>query len=125
LTVFGAARALQRHPEAVAAYREHGHEIAAHGLRWISYQQVDEATERAHLAEAVGILKQLTGAAPLGWYTGRDSPNTRRLVVEHGGFASDADHYGADLPFWESVTKSDGADVPHLVVPYTLDTNDM
>jgi putative urate catabolism protein len=121
LTVFGVARALQRHPEAVAAYLELGHEIAAHGLRWISYQQVDEATERAHLAEAVAILKELTGAAPLGWYTGRDSPNTRRLVVEHGGFLYDSDSYADDLPYWAEAA---GAK-PHLVIPYALDSNDM
>ena len=125
LTVFGVAMALQRNPEAVAAFRELGHEIACHGLRWISYQNMDEATERAHMKEAVQIIGELTGAAPLGWYTGRDSPNTRRLVVEHGGFAYDADHYGDDLPFWEKVTTSDGSTTPHLVVPYTLDTNDM
>ena len=119
-TVFAVARALQRHPEAVAAYRELGAEIAAHGLRWISYQQIDEATERAHMAEAVEILRALTGAAPLGWYTGRDSPNTRRLVVEHGGFVYDSDSYADDLPYWIRV----GA-APHLVVPYALDTNDM
>jgi len=120
LTVFGVAQALQRHPDAVAAFTELGHEIACHGLRWISYQTMDEATERAHLQAAVAIFRELTGAAPQGWYTGRDSPNTRRLVVEHGGFAYDADHYGDDLPFWQRV---DGT--PHLVVPYTLDTNDM
>ncbi|MFC5458427.1 allantoinase PuuE [Massilia niabensis] len=129
LTVFGVAMALQRNPEAVAAFRELGHEIACHGLRWISYQNMDEATERAHMCEAVAILRELTGEAPLGWYTGRDSPNTRRLVVEHGGFAYDADHYGDDLPFWQNVafTGSDGAPAEraHLVVPYTLDTNDM
>jgi allantoinase len=129
LTVFGVAMALQRNPEAVAAFRELGHEIACHGLRWISYQHVDEAVERAHMHEAVDILRELTGAAPLGWYTGRDSPNTRRLVVEHGGFAYDADHYGDDLPFWTQVDVVDAAGAatkrPHLVVPYTLDTNDM
>lgn len=125
LTVFGVAQALQRNPDAVAAFRAGGHEIACHGLRWISYQQMDESTERAHLREAVAILRDLTGAAPLGWYTGRDSPNTRRLVVEHGGFAYDADHYGDDLPFWQQVTTADGVVTPHLVVPYTLDTNDM
>jgi putative urate catabolism protein len=124
LTVFGVARALQRHPEAVAAYRELGHEIAAHGLRWISYQQVDEAVEREHLAEAVAILTELTGAAPLGWYTGRDSPNTRRLIVEHGGFLYDSDSYADDLPYW---IRPAGArpDAPHLVIPYALDSNDM
>jgi len=120
LTVFGVAQALERNRDAVAAFRELGHEIACHGLRWISYQDVDEATERAHMKEAVEIMRGLTGAAPLGWYTGRDSPNTRRLVVEHGGFAYDADHYGDDLPFWQRV-----GGVPHLVVPYALDTNDM
>ncbi|WP_288380354.1 allantoinase PuuE [uncultured Massilia sp.] len=125
LTVFGVAMALKRNPEAVAAFRELGHEIACHGLRWISYQNMDAETERAHLAEAVGIMRELTGEAPLGWYTGRDSPNTRRLVVEHGGFAYDADHYGDDLPFWQQVEVADGRTVPHLVVPYTLDTNDM
>jgi putative urate catabolism protein len=125
LTVFGVARALQRHPEAVAAYRELGHEIACHGLRWISYQMIDEATERAHMQEAVAVMREVTGTAPLGWYTGRDSPNTRRLVVEHGGFVYDADSYADDLPYWSHVRKSDGNVVPHLVVPYTLDSNDM
>jgi allantoinase len=124
LTIFGVARALQRHPEAVAAYRELGHEVAAHGLRWISYQQVDEATERAHLKEAVAILTDLTGAAPLGWYTGRDSPNTRRLVVEHGGFLYDSDSYADDLPYWTRVAGA-RSDAPHLVIPYALDSNDM
>ncbi|MFC0251204.1 allantoinase PuuE [Massilia consociata] len=133
LTVFGVAMALKRNPDALAAFRELGHEIACHGLRWISYQHVDEDTERAHMREAVQIIRELTGEAPLGWYTGRDSPNTRRLVVEHGGFVYDADHYGDDLPFWQRVavkSPGDGPDstthtVPHLVVPYTLDTNDM
>ena len=129
LTVFGVAMALQRNPEAVAAFRELGHEVACHGLRWISYQNMDEASERAHMREAVEIMRDLTGEAPRGWYTGRDSPNTRRLVVEHGGFAYDADHYGDDLPFWQNVAflGADGAPAerPHLVVPYTLDTNDM
>jgi allantoinase len=129
LTVFGVSMALKRNPEAVAAFRELGHEIACHGLRWISYQNVDEATERAHMREAVEIIRELTGSAPLGWYTGRDSPNTRRLVVEHGGFEYDADYYGDDLPFWEEVAYNDANGEqqckPHLVVPYTLDTNDM
>jgi putative urate catabolism protein len=129
LTVFGVAMALKRNPEAVAAFRELGHEIACHGLRWISYQSIDEATERAHMREAVQIITELAGAPPQGWYTGRDSPNTRRLVVEHGGFTYDADHYGDDLPFWQRVAcrGENGAQIvkPHLVVPYTLDTNDM
>jgi allantoinase len=129
LTIFAVAMALQRNPEAVAAFGQLGHEIACHGLRWISYQQVDVATERAHMAEAVRILRELTGAAPLGWYTGRDSPATRRLLIEHGGFSYDADSYADDLPFWQQVeiTAADGTPQrkSHLIVPYTLDTNDM
>src|SRR5437667_1661080 len=93
LTVFATALALRRHPEALAAYRELGHEIAGHGLRWISYQLIDEDTERAHLAQASAILAELTGSAPLGWYTGRDSPNTRRQRAEHGGFHNVADSH--------------------------------
>lgn len=129
LTVFGVSMALKRNPDAVAAFQQLGHEIACHGLRWISYQNVDEATEREHMREAVAIIKELTGSAPMGWYTGRDSPNTRKLVVEHGGFRYDADYYGDDLPFWLRVdcTGTDGAPAvkPQLIVPYTLDTNDM
>ena len=125
LTVFGVAMALQRHPELTAAFRELGHEIACHGWRWINYQAIDEATEREHMRIGMEIIESLTGERPLGWYTGRDSPNTRRLVADHGGFLYDADYYGDDLPFWAEVTRSDGARVPHLVVPYTLDTNDM
>jgi peptidoglycan/xylan/chitin deacetylase (PgdA/CDA1 family) len=117
--------ALERHPEACAAFVELGHEIACHGWRWINYQQVDEATEREHMKRGVEAIERLTGQRPLGWYTGRDSPNTRRLVADHGGFAYDSDHYGDDLPFWLQVRKSDGTLAPHLVLPYTLDTNDM
>lgn len=125
LTVFGVGMALQRHPEVTQAFAELGHEIACHGWRWIHYQEVDEATERAHLELAVNAIRKLTGHAPLGWYTGRDSPNTRRLVCDHGGFLYDADYYGDDLPFWTPVTRTDGTTVQHLVVPYTLDANDM
>jgi allantoinase len=125
LTVFGVGMALQRHPEITAAFKELGHEIACHGWRWINYQNVEEATEREHMRLAMQAIEQLTGEMPLGWYTGRDSPNTRRLVVDHGGFEYDSDYYGDDLPFWMKVRKSDGNIVPHLVVPYTLDANDM
>jgi allantoinase len=125
LTVFGVAMALERHPDVVAAFRQLGHEIACHGWRWIAYQEVDEATERAHMAQAMQSIERLTGERPLGWYTGRDSPATRRLVADFGGFEYDSDHYGDDLPFWLSVRRSDGALAPHLVVPYTLDCNDM
>ncbi len=125
LTVFGVAMALERHPELTAAFTELGHEIACHGWRWLNYQNVDEAVEREHLQTGMAIIERLTGARPLGWYTGRDSPNTRRLVADHGGFLYDSDYYGDDLPLWTEVTKSDGSTTPHLVVPYTLDTNDM
>ena len=133
LTVFGVAMALQRNLEVTAAFRELGHEIACHGWRWISYQGVDEATEREHMRLAMQVIEQLTGekhGAPgaihgTGWYTGRDSPNTRRLVADFGGFDYDSDCYSDDLPFWTRVTKTDGAVVPQLVVPYTLDCNDM
>lgn len=125
MTIFGVATALQRSPDVTQAFQELGHEIACHGLKWIHYQNMDIETERAHMQEAVQIFRELTGSAPLGWYTGRDSPNTRQLVVEHGGFAYDSDYYGDDLPFWTEVETSGGVKAPHLVVPYTLDSNDM
>jgi allantoinase len=125
LTVFGVSMALQRNPELAAAFKELGHEIACHGWRWITYQNADEATEREHMAIGMRIIEELTGERPLGWYTGRDSPNTRRLVADFGGFEYDSDYYGDDLPFWMKVRRTDGAVVPHLVVPYTLDANDM
>ena len=125
LTVFGVGMALERCPEVTAAFQRLGHEIACHGWRWISYQNIDEATEREHMALAMARIQALTGERPLGWYTGRDSPNTRRLVADFGGFEYDSDYYGDDLPFWLQVRKSDNTLVPHLVVPYTLDANDM
>jgi putative urate catabolism protein len=124
VTFFAVAMAMQRNPEAVAAMVEGGHEIANHGLRWITYQMMDEATERAHMQEAIAIQEDLTGSKPLGWYTGRDSPNTRKLVVEQGSFLYDSDSYADDLPYWTEV-EANGKKVPHLVVPYTLETNDM
>jgi allantoinase len=125
LTVFGVSMALERHPELTAAFVELGHEIACHGWRWIHYQNIDEATEREHMARGMDIIQKLTGSRPLGWYTGRDSPNTRRLVADDGGFEYDSDYYGDDLPFWMKVRKTDGSVVPQLIVPYTLDCNDM
>ena len=125
LTVFGVGMALQRCPEVAAAFVELGHEVACHGWRWINYQQVDEATEREHFLLGMQAVQQMTGSPALGWYTGRDSPNTRRLVADHGGLEYDSDYYGDDLPFWLQVRKTDGALAPHLVVPYTLDANDM
>ena len=121
VTVYGVAMALDRHPEAVAAMIESEWEIASHGYRWIDYQHVGEAVEREHIRQAIAIHTRATGARPQGWYTGRVSPNTRRLVMEAGGFLYDADSYADDLPYW--VRNHRGT--PHLVVPYTLDCNDM
>ena len=125
LTVFGVGMALQRHPELTAAFVELGHEIACHGWRWINYQNVDETTEREHMRLGLDAIEKLTGSRPLGWYTGRDSPQTRRLVADDGRLTYDSDYYGDDLPFWMTVKRTDGAVVPRLVVPYTMDTNDM
>jgi putative urate catabolism protein len=119
-TVFAVGLALERNPQAAQAMMDAGFEVASHGWRWIDYQYVDEATEREHIGLAVQAIERVTGARPLGWYTGRCSPNTRRLVAEHGGFLYDADSYADDLPYWELV-----AGKPQLIVPYTLDTNDM
>ncbi len=126
LTVFGVSMALERNPEVAAAFDELGHEIACHALRWIHYQEMDEKTERLHLRKATEIIRRMTnGRWPLGWYTGRDSPNTRRLLVEHGGYEYDSDYYGDELPFWTRVDAGNGKPVQHLIVPYTLDANDM
>ena len=120
LTVFGVAMALERHPAAVEAFLKAGHEIASHGGRWINYQYVPLDVERSHMQRAIEIHRKLTGKRPLGWYTGRTSPNTRRLVVEDGGFVYDADDYNDDLPWYDTRYGR-----PQLVVPYTLDANDM
>jgi allantoinase len=126
LTIFGVSMALERHPELTQAFIDLGHEIACHGWRWIHYQNLPEATEREHMAVGTEIIRKLTGGQwPQGWYTGRDSPNTRRLLADQGGFSYDSDYYGDDLPFWLPTTKSDGTVEPRLVVPYSLDTNDM
>ncbi len=126
LTVFGVGMALARHPDVVDAFVARGDEIANHGWRWIHYQSLPEALEREHMVEGTRVIRELTdGRWPVGWYTGRDSPNTRRLVVDHGGYEYDSDYYGDDLPFWMEVVGSDDRKHPHLVVPYTLDTNDM
>ncbi len=122
LTIFAVAMAAQRNPELIRAMAAAGHEICSHGYRWIDYQYMDEAQEREHMLEAIRILTEITGERPLGWYTGRTGPNTRRLVMEEGGFLYDSDTYDDDLPYWESNNPTGNA---HLVIPYTLDTNDM
>ncbi|MFC4277422.1 allantoinase PuuE [Achromobacter aloeverae] len=126
LTVFGVALALQRNPDVARACVELDHEIACHGWRWLHYQNIDIATEREHMRLGTAAVRELTGGLwPLGWYTGRDSPNTRRLLIEQGGYEYDSDYYGDDLPFWTRVAPADGVSLPHLIVPYTLDANDM
>jgi allantoinase len=125
LTVFGVGLALERYPELARAFVQKGHEVAAHGYRWIHYQTAEEAFEREHMRKCVEAITRVCGERPLGWYTGRDSPNTERLVADEGGFEYHSDHYGDDLPFYTKVARSDGATVPMLVLPYTLDCNDM
>lgn len=120
LTVYAVGMAMERNPEVGPAMVEAGWEIASHGYRWIDYDDVPEKVERAHIVQSVQAIEAATGARPVGWYTGRISANTRRLVVEHGGFLYDSDSYADDLPYW---TTKHGA--PHLIIPYTLDANDM
>ncbi len=121
VTVFGVAMALERNPEAVEAMLKADWEIASHGYRWIDYKNIPEDIEREHMAKAIEIHTRVTGSRPLGWYTGRTSANTQRLVQEAGGFLYDADSYADDLPYWVETPAGE----PHLVIPYTLDTNDM
>jgi putative urate catabolism protein len=120
VSVFGVAKAMESNPRAVAAMIAANWEIASHGYRWIDYQHVAEDVEREHIAKAVALHTRLTGQRPLGWYQGRTSPNTARLVVEEGGFLYDADSYADDLPYYDLRYGR-----PQLIVPYTLDANDM
>ncbi len=119
ITLFAVAMAAQRTPDIIERALKDGHEIASHGLRWINYHGMAETQEREHLEQAMDILTGICGIRPVGWYTGRTSENTRRLVAEYGGFLYDADDYSDDLPFWSKVEPG------QLIVPYTLDTNDM
>jgi putative urate catabolism protein len=119
-TVFAVGLAVEKNPDAAKAMVDAGFEIASHGWRWIDYQHVPDVTEREHIQLAMTAIEKATGQRPLGWYTGRNSPNTRRLVAEYGGFLYDADSYADDLPYWEMANGE-----PQLIVPYTLDTNDM
>jgi peptidoglycan/xylan/chitin deacetylase (PgdA/CDA1 family) len=127
LTVFAIATALERNPDVAKAFVEGKHEIVCHGLKWIHYQDMSIAQERQHMAEAFALIEKVTGVKPTGWYTGRDSPNTRALVVEHTQLKYDSDNYGDDLPYWVKVPHHKDANQtkPHLIVPYTLDCNDM
>ncbi len=119
VSVLGVVRSLEQNPDAVAAFMTEGHEIVSHGYRWLDYQTFDEAAEREHIRLAVEGIKALTGQAPVGWMTGRPGQNTRRLLVEHGGFLYDRDSLNDELPYW---TEVDGK--PHLVIPYSYETND-
>ncbi len=125
LTVFGVGMALERNPEVARAFVALGHELACHGYRWIHYQNMDETTEHQHFEKCIQIVSDLIGKHPAGWYTGRDSPNTLQMVAQEGEFLYSADYYGDDLPFWSAVKLKDGTKKPQLIVPYTLDTNDM
>lgn len=120
VTVFAVGMAVERYPEPVQALHAAGHEICSHGYRWIDYQYVDKTTEREHMHKAIAAITAATGERPQGWYTGRSSPNTRALVVEEGGFLYDADDYSDELPFWDTQHGT-----PQLIIPYTLDANDM
>jgi putative urate catabolism protein len=120
VTIFGVATALERSPEQVSAMKEEGWEIASHGLKWIEYRDFTAAEERRHLRRAIGIHERITGERPLGWYTGRCSVHTTKLVMEEGGFLYSSDSYADDLPYWIK-----GPRGPHLIIPYTLDANDM
>ena len=120
VTVYGVTVAMMRNPQAVAAMKEAGWEIASHGLRWLEYKDFDEATERAHIHAAVRLHAEITGERPLGIYQGKPSDNTLKIVMEEGGFVYSADSYADELPYYV-----DGPKGPHLIVPYTLDVNDM
>ena len=120
VTIFGVGLALERNPEVCEAIKNGNYEVAAHGYRWIDYQNIKKSVEKKHMQKAIESIKRIFGSKPLGWYTGRCSPNTRDLVFEHGGFLYDSDSYSDDLPYWERRGKK-----KQLIIPYTLDNNDM
>lgn len=124
ITLFAVAMAMQRTPHIIEHALNDGHEICSHGLKWVNYHGIPLDTERAHMQQAIEIHESITGERPYGWYTGRTSENTRRLVAEEGGFIYDADDYSDDLPFWSRVIANEMGQA-HLIVPYTLDANDM
>ena len=120
LTIFGVGLALQQNNEICSAIKESNFEIVSHGYRWIDYQFIDETTEKEHILKSYNIIKEIFGSHPKGWYTGRTSPNTRRLVIENTNVIYDSDSYSDDLPNWEKIGNK-----KHLIIPYTLDNNDM
>ena len=120
VTVFGVATALERNPQIVAAMREAGWDIASHGLKWIDYRDFSQEQEGAHMREAIQLHTASVGSRPLGWYTGRSSAHTLKLVIDEGGFLYSSDSYADDLPYWVK-----GRQGPHLIIPYSLDANDM
>ena len=122
ITIFAVALALARNRELADYLVDKNYDICAHGFRWIDYQYVDEKTEREHIKDCISVLTEYLGKRPIGWYTGRNSPNTRRLVMEEGGFLYDSDTYDDDLPYWVDGLESNNK---HLIIPYTLDVNDM
>ena len=125
MTIFGVGMALARNPYVVQAIKDADYDVVSHGQRWLHYQDMDIETERQHMDQAISVLEALFGDAPIGWYTGRDSPNTRQLLAEFPQIQFDCDHYGDDLPFWTTLTNTEGKSRPHLIIPYTLDSNDM
>ena len=125
MTIFGVGMALVRNPFIVDAIKASNYDVVSHGQRWLHYQNIDLETERQHMDQAISILEALFDKTPIGWYTGRDSPNTRQLLAEFPQIQYDSDYYGDDLPFWTTLTNTQGQTRPHLVIPYTLDTNDM
>lgn len=125
MTVFGVGMALARNPYIVAAIKQANFDVVSHGYRWIHYQDMDIAKEKQLMDQAISIIEALFGSTPIGWYTGRDSPNTRQLLAEFPQIQYDSDNYADDLPFWTTLTNSNGASRPHLIIPYTLESNDM
>lgn len=125
MTIFGVGMALARNPYIVDAIKSANYDVVSHGQRWIHYQDMDIETERMYMDQAISVLGALFGETPIGWYTGRDSPNTRQLLAEFPQIKYDCDYYGDDLPFWTTLTNIDGETRPHLIIPYTLESNDM
>lgn len=125
MTIFGVGMALARNPHVVQAIKEANYDVVSHGQRWLHYQNLPIEIERQHMDQAISVLEALFGKAPIGWYTGRDSPNTRQLLAEFPQIQYDCDHYGDDLPFWSTLKDNAGQSRPHLIIPYTLECNDM